>query len=627
VRGVVQIPLDELSEAEGVEVVRRYCAADEDRPGIRPKRELSEADLGVVREIVRDLGGFTLAVEAVAVHLSEKPEVTLVGFRDQLRAGGAGELDRTAAKDHVALSLHREKLLSLTLKPTIDSLTPVERDALNWALSLPAESVPLAWVLELLAGAYPEVAEPPVPGREDEHLWPRVVKRLEALRLLVPEREGFRQGEMPYVAHYHRLIGDMLRRDAGFPKERGDTAWTYVCGKLPDLYKQVHHKEVRSWIDALRVMEWKRLADFPQIEVAGAANDLAMVEWHSGYINEAKKLLLKAISIYEKTYQTDHPDLSDCCSDLAMVEKDLGNLNEAKELLQRTIAIHEKLYTPDDLEFAKDYSNLAMVEMAFGNLNKAKVSLLDAISIERKANEPDDIALTRDYSNLAMVEKDLGNLAEAKKLLLKVIAAKKKVCESDHPTLAISYSNLAMVEQDLGNLNMAKNLLLNAIAIEEKSYKFGHPTLAISYSNLAMVERSLGDLNAAKDLLLKAIAIDEKFCMQDNPSHAQHYSNLAVVERALGNLNVAKDLHLKAIAIDEKNYESDHPTLAKRYSNLAIVEQALGNNKEACVRMRRAYDILHKLEHPNAKKAAVWLAKNCNGGNRTKPWWRRIFGA
>ena len=78
------------------------------------------------------LGGFTLAVEAVAVYLGQYPEVSCATFRERLKKEGLSGLEQ-AAQETTAGVRHAEKGLRSTLRPTLERLSATERLVLTLA--------------------------------------------------------------------------------------------------------------------------------------------------------------------------------------------------------------------------------------------------------------------------------------------------------------------------------------------------------------------------------------------------------------------------------------------------------------------------------------------------------------
>jgi tetratricopeptide (TPR) repeat protein len=166
-------------------------------PDARWPAATTAVDAAAAREIARELGGFTLAVESVAIYLGLHPEIRPADYLARLRAEGLPSVDNLPTHANVAAQMqHREKQLRLVLDPTLTGLTPPERTALDYAALLPPDSIPWPWLRELVSQEHPDA-----PTTRDGYPapWTALRRRLEGLRLLTP-------GDHPEVSRIHRLV-------------------------------------------------------------------------------------------------------------------------------------------------------------------------------------------------------------------------------------------------------------------------------------------------------------------------------------------------------------------------------------------------------------------------------------
>jgi tetratricopeptide (TPR) repeat protein len=163
------------------------------------------SDAAAAREIARELGGFTLAVESVAIYLGLHPDIRPTDYLTRLRTEGLSSVDELVRETDplygeakVATQMqHREKQLRLVLYQTLARLTPHEHTALEYAVRLPPDSIPWPWLRALVTQEHPDEFAVR-PGYPDP--WPAVRRRLEGLRLLT-------LGDHPDLARMHRLVG------------------------------------------------------------------------------------------------------------------------------------------------------------------------------------------------------------------------------------------------------------------------------------------------------------------------------------------------------------------------------------------------------------------------------------
>ncbi|MBI2422952.1 MAG: toll/interleukin-1 receptor domain-containing protein [Candidatus Hydrogenedentes bacterium] len=185
------IAVDALTEDDAARLI------EDNQPDGHWPAATAAADTAAAREIARELGGFTLAVESVAIYLGLHPDIRPADYLARLRAEGLPSVDALLADADVAAQMqHREKQLCLVLDQTLARLTPPERTALDYAALLPPDSIPWPWLRTLVEKEIPDAFAAP-PGYPDS--WPALRRRLEGLRLLTP-------GDHPEIARLHRMV-------------------------------------------------------------------------------------------------------------------------------------------------------------------------------------------------------------------------------------------------------------------------------------------------------------------------------------------------------------------------------------------------------------------------------------
>jgi len=203
------LPVDALDEETALSLVRDHQPPRDAQGRIvadlsqgEPKFA-SPVEEAAAREIVRALGGFTLAVEQVALYLGLHPEVSPSAFLATLRERGLPLTDTLPDRDPevAAQMLTQSKQLGLILDATLARLDAGARTALQFASLLPADRVPWPWLRALTVARHPEL------GKSDDlgaHPWLAIQRRLTGLRLLT-------SGDQPEIARIHRLVAAHLR--------------------------------------------------------------------------------------------------------------------------------------------------------------------------------------------------------------------------------------------------------------------------------------------------------------------------------------------------------------------------------------------------------------------------------
>ena len=211
--GLAFVPVDALEPGDALELIR-WHQPPRDREGRYPDF-VSRGEEDAARKIVELLGGFTLAVEQVAVYLGVNPDVAPSRYLSWLRSQGLGLTDQRVTDTVREAMLHEEGLLSVVLSAQLGSLDEVAGFVLRAAACLPPEEVPWPWLEAIAQNRFPSLV---VTAEKDP--WPAVRRRLEGLRFLTP-------GEHHDLARMHRMVAAHLQAS-----QHDDAAAEAVAGHL-----------------------------------------------------------------------------------------------------------------------------------------------------------------------------------------------------------------------------------------------------------------------------------------------------------------------------------------------------------------------------------------------------------
>jgi CHAT domain-containing protein/tetratricopeptide (TPR) repeat protein len=133
---------------------------------------------------------------------------------------------------------------------------------------------------------------------------------------------------------------------------------------------------------ALKIREQVLSPQHPDIAVSLV--HLAACYRSSSRLDEAVNSLQRALTIFEQSHDLD-PFVAQTLNDLGLVHYDKGNLNEAESLFQRALAINEKILGSEDLRLTSTVNNLALVYQARGQLDRAEQFYQRALAITEKS--------------------------------------------------------------------------------------------------------------------------------------------------------------------------------------------------------------------------------------------------
>ncbi len=168
---LVSIEVDSLPQTDALELLRDF----------QPDGGFPPAQEEAARELVQELGGYTLAVELAGAYLQQgccTPRELL----DELRHKGLTFVDSLATEEAVeGAVMHKQKQVRLILETTLKMLRPAERCILEYAACLPPDKFVTRWLREVVAQEHAELQTDASPRD-----WYRCWDRLRGLRLLGP---------------------------------------------------------------------------------------------------------------------------------------------------------------------------------------------------------------------------------------------------------------------------------------------------------------------------------------------------------------------------------------------------------------------------------------------------------
>jgi tetratricopeptide (TPR) repeat protein len=321
------VPIDELPEGDALRLVESYQQSG---------RFASDEERAAALELVRMLGGFTLAVEVLAVHLGERAgRVTCAAFLERMRREGLEPFDRGVARQTAGGIRHGEKLLGATLQPTIDGLGKIERAVLTTAALCPPDAVPVPWLRDAATASWADLGSNAEPGYDDP--WLAILNQLIGLRLLQVVEWADDQ-RTPRVCRIHRMVQSTARR---LLADGGAAAAGTLAGIVQVRAGVLHDR----WIEWARRWEILPIATYAGMALdddapngPSLANIAARCLENTGEYRPAEPLYRRALAARERVLGPEHPDTLTSVQDLAEVLEKLGQTDEARSLRIRRLA-------------------------------------------------------------------------------------------------------------------------------------------------------------------------------------------------------------------------------------------------------------------------------------------------
>jgi tetratricopeptide (TPR) repeat protein len=530
--GVTNLPLDLLSRAESIELLRRY------RPDLAP------GDTGL-DTIANELGDLPLALHLAASYLrAYRADVRVDEYLAELRqpavlqhASLLGEgLDDTPSPTHHVQGVAQTFALCLNRLDRSRDFDCVAIALLaRMACMAPGEPVPR----NLLARTLEEVE----PRRRADGL-----RRLGAVGLIEEAEDWLRLHRLlvHFVRHENldpnaQPAVDRALIDCAEAAKQGRLVGPMLVGLIPHLIDVTN----RGSGDALRL--------------SALSNAVGLTLQSVGDLRGGRPWLERALRIREGVTRSNAAGIAQSLNNLGTLMWAQGELAAARPLLARSLALWENVLGPDHAATADSLNNLAGLLWAQGDLQAARSLLERSLLIRERVMGAEHPQTARSLSNLALVLMTQGELAAARPLLERSLAIREHVLGADHPDTAASLNNLANLLRDQGQSVAAKALCERALAIWERVQGPEHPDTAHSLQSLALLLRDQYEVGAARTLCERALSIREQVLGPHHPHTATSLHHLAILLRKQGEPAAATSRMRRALAIRERVLGPDHP--------------------------------------------------------------------
>jgi tetratricopeptide (TPR) repeat protein len=454
------VPLGELPENDALELLREH-QPPRDADGLRPDFA-TEADEQAGREIVREVGGFTLAVEQIAVFLGLNPELSPASFLARLRELALTSLDTLPGVEEAIR--HQDRALGTVLLDTINRLPGRARDALGIATFLPPDRIPWDWLRDMTRPE--DEAAGPWAGLIDD--WAVTRRLLEGRRLLV-------SADDLAVARIHRIVADHLRAHLATPE---------LAARLDEhLADDIETACTADPVDPpalayLAAATAKRMAENHAVVRAA----VYLLERLSGYVGSDVVVDLGTACVAASRALLEHePDDPDCSADLArallVLSHALWSRGEHAAALTcglEAVEILSRLMDRSEYElsrchgFASAAESLASLLDLNGEASRALAVYQQALAVRRAVIDThrDEEAVRRLARSLLMVAGVLSRSGEHQAALAHMGEAGQLFSDllQDKPATPEDWADVAVLRQAAGAAFRRDDKLAEALA-------------------------------------------------------------------------------------------------------------------------------------------------------------------
>ncbi|WP_324673092.1 tetratricopeptide repeat protein [Hymenobacter sp. GOD-10R] len=522
-------------------------------------RRKSADDQICAEAIACDLGQLALALEQAGAYIATN-RLTLKRYRE-----------KWLANHESVITWYDERLMQYP-----------RSIATTWLTSFNLLSESARILLNRLAWLAPE----PVPETLLELSVPEIrsIDALEALTDLDRYSLVTRLKDTPSFS-IHRLVQDVTR-----------------C-QLNHEHSLVVLSESLKWIKEGFVKDPQDVRNWPILEplaphlsiLAQQADNTGLVEHASELYNtlgnyllekvqftEAKRVLLRALTLSEERLGHHHSDLTAILNNLARASEELGELDEAESILYRAISIIDD--HPNERDESIYVHNLSRVifDINHSRAEEAEALSRRSLAIRERIDGENASTVATCLSQLATILRGSDRLLQAISIMLRALNIDRENFGKCHPRVALRLNSLAYASKDTGHWRRAELFMRRAFAINEDHYGPDDPRVALSLSNLVHM-LPLAKLSTEGEMLAsRAITIFEQVYGPNHPKVSLALDVLGYVFRRTNHFDKAEPLVHRALAIlidYQKQTGYEHPNYLGEYRTYRGILKKLGKNE------------------------------------------------
>ena len=200
-----------------------------------------------------------------------------------------------------------------------------------------------------------------------------------------------------------------------------------------------------------RALELRRRAlGEEHAEVARALNQLGVLEWRRGRLNEAEELYRQGLAVGRPLLGPDHPDTLAYEMNLASLYRTQSRYKEAEPLYERNLASRQRVLGREHPATLETMSGLANQYQETGRYEKAEALHRQVLDARRRIQGEKAPLTLSDMNNLANDLAPLGRYEEAAPLMQRTLELKVELYGTEHPSTLNSVSNLAELDDQRG---------------------------------------------------------------------------------------------------------------------------------------------------------------------------------
>jgi serine/threonine protein kinase/Tfp pilus assembly protein PilF len=297
-------------------------------------------------------------------------------------------------------------------------------------------------------------------------------------------------------------------------------------------------------------------------ESAAAMNDLALLRWRQGRLDEAEPLYRRAYEIGQRVLGEDHIDTLAYEMNLANLYRWQGRFQEAESLYEHNLEAKLRVLGAEDPSTLDTMGNLANHFQETGRYERAEALHRQALETRRRVQGEKAPRTVSEMNNLANDLALLGRLEEAEPLTRRALELKTELYGGDHPSTLNSVSNLGELNGQLGRDAEAELLHRQALEVRARVLGPSHPRTLLSKERLAATLSNRGRFAEAERLAAEAVAQSTESLGVQDASTLSAQDTRARALLGLGRAGEAESILRRQLAVlEEKRDRGEDPAV------------------------------------------------------------------
>lgn len=290
---------------------------------------------------------------------------------------------------------------------------------------------------------------------------------------------------------------------------------------------------------------WEALPEDNYIRIAENFNNLGFMFGNMGQFKEAQESFEKALQLAKKE-DGEYKEVATALNNMGMVKYMLGQLDDALALFKEAQTICLQLYNEDHKEIATGYDNIGGIYARKHEFNDALENNMKALDIRKRLYGEIHPEIATSLVNIGGLYKERGDGEKALEFFEKAKAMFIVFFGENNRYTALCFNNIGDILCDIGSCEKGLQNLLKALNIKLSILGEKDLSVATTYNNIGYAYECMKNYTQALENYEKALSIRLEKLPQVHPLIADTYFNVGDLYEKLGMKEKALDAYVKA---------------------------------------------------------------------------------